>query len=91
MATKKNRKTEAQPSVFVYLGPSVRGLVQHAQIYSGTEEEVRKKLRLAAERIPAIMTLLVRPVEVRDALASIRAGRGPFAAAYRQIENACKK
>lgn len=44
---------------FVYLGPSIRGLVQNGSIYAGPRSEVEKLLAGAIQKYPRIATLIV--------------------------------
>jgi len=48
-----------QPCGFcVYLGPSIRGVVQNGTIYEGSLETVKNKLAEAIERYPRIASLI---------------------------------
>lgn len=42
----------------VYLGPSIRGVVQNGTIYSGTKEEILEFLAPAIEKYPRIADLI---------------------------------
>ena len=44
---------------FVYLGPSIRGVIQTATVYTGTREEVEEFLAGPIERYPRIKKLLI--------------------------------
>ena len=44
---------------FVYLGPSIRGVIQKATIFEGTRSEVEAFLASAIEKYPRINNLLV--------------------------------
>ena len=60
--TTKEKKAEApkqEPGFFVYLGPSIRGVIQTATIFTGTREEVEEFLAGPIERYPRIKRLLV--------------------------------
>ena len=61
---KKSTKTEkAAPKkdagFFVYLGPSIRGVIQTATIFEGSRAEVEEFLAGPIERYPRIKRLLV--------------------------------
>lgn len=43
----------------VYLGPTIRGVVQNATIYPGSVEEVAKQLESQIARFPRIKALLI--------------------------------
>ena len=53
------KEPEKTDSFFVYLGPNIPGVIQTASIYSGTREEVLKKLEYATDRYPRIKALLI--------------------------------
>ena len=46
-------------SVYVYIGPSIRGVVQKRTIYAGTKAEVEEALAGAIQRYPRIRSLIV--------------------------------
>ena len=46
-------------SFFVYLGPSIRGVIQKGSIYPGNREEVYEALDSAIQKYPRIRNLLV--------------------------------
>lgn len=48
-----------QKSFFIYLGPSIRGVIQKATLYEGTRPEVEALLAFAIEKYPRIKSLLV--------------------------------
>ena len=64
MVKKDTKKTKAaspkkEDGFFVYLGPSIRGVIQTATIFTGTREEVEEFLAGPIERYPRIKRLLV--------------------------------
>ena len=58
-----NKEKKAAPvketGFFVYLGPSIRGVIQTATLYEGTKAEVEEFLAGPIERYPRIKRLLV--------------------------------
>ena len=44
---------------FVYLGPSIRGMVQKGSIYAGPRDEVETLLKDAIQKYPSIKDLIV--------------------------------
>ena len=44
---------------FMYIGPSIRGVIQTASLYEGTRSEVEAFLAPAIEKYPRIKALLV--------------------------------
>ena len=64
MVKKDTRKEKAaapkkETGFFVYLGPSIRGVIQTATIYQGPRDEVEELLAGPIERYPRIKRLLV--------------------------------
>jgi hypothetical protein len=59
------KKEEAvKPSFFVYIGPSIRGYVQYGAIFTGTREDVEKKLSVQIAKYPRIKKLLVSDLTI---------------------------
>ncbi len=46
-------------SVYVYIGPSIRGVIQRGTIYPGTRQEVIEALDSAIQKYPRIRNLIV--------------------------------
>jgi len=44
---------------FVYLGPSIRGLIQNGDIFKGDREKVMEDAKAAIDRFPLIEKMLV--------------------------------
>ena len=80
------KKLTPEPEeVFVYVGPTVRGIAQAGTIYTGTRAAVLEKIREAAKRFPDIGELIVRDTELADARKMIKTGGNALANAYRSI------
>ena len=60
--TKKSAQAEEQPGVFVYIGPSIRGVIQESTIMEGKLSEIKAQLAAVIEAHPQIERLIV-PVE----------------------------
>lgn len=56
---KKAEAPKKETGFFVYLGPSIRGVIQTATIFNGTRKEVEEFLAGPIERYPRIKRLLV--------------------------------
>lgn len=57
--SKPNKKPADDPGRFcVYIGPSIRGVIQSNTIFPGTKPEVEKRLTDAIERYPLIAKLI---------------------------------
>ena len=90
MASTKKKGTASTPSrpkpnVFVYVGPSLRGIITNGSIYFGTIQEVKDCLRLVIERFPDVERLLVPDTEVAEARAKIENGKGLISRAYMNL------
>lgn len=48
-----------QASFFVYLGPTIMGVIQNASIYTGTRDDVEKKLARVIAKYPRVKVLLI--------------------------------
>lgn len=67
----KKEEAQKQASFFVYLGPTITGLIQNASIWEGTREDVEQRLADAIGKYPRIKVLLIpaeRIVQDRDAV-----------------------
>lgn len=56
MATVKSPKPKG---FFIYIGPSIRGVIQSASLYEGSRQEVEAFLAPAIEKHPRIKSLLI--------------------------------
>lgn len=87
MAKKIPKETApVQRGVFIYLGPSIRGVIQHAQIFSGTAEEIRRRTGDAIARYPEIETLLVPASEAGAVRAALKQPGSGYATAYKLMQ-----
>lgn len=87
MATKK--KTESAPAerekVYIYLGPSIRGVIQNGTIYKGKWTEIVKSLSFMITAYPAILTLTIAADKAMAVKRNIENGTGREARAYRAL------
>ena len=72
-------------SVYVYIGPSIRGVIRTGSIYRGTRAEVLTSLAAARERYPQIERLVVADSELASAKQKIRVGGNSLSHAYRVL------
>ena len=68
------KKTAVKDGVFIYLGPSIRGVIQKGSIYRGTRESVLSSLAFAIEKYPKIERLIVADNEIVSAKQKIAVG-----------------
>ncbi len=86
MASKPQKAVKAEKnSVFVYLGPSIRGVIQTGTIYRGTRVQVCEKLKPAIDKYPKIERLIVEDVELAAAKEKIRNGGNSLSLAYKSL------
>ena len=77
----KKAAPEKEKGFFVYLGPSIRGVIQTATIYTGTRAEVEEFLAGPIERYPRIKRLLVPGETLPEDRTKVRTpGNGLYAA-----------
>ena len=65
-------KGVTETPISAYLGPTIRGIIQKGQIFSGTKEEVLASLVPAAADYPGIAGLLVTGEELPEARIQVR-------------------
>ncbi len=85
-AEKKPAESEAR--IWVYLGPSIRGVVTNGRILSGTKSDVVKLLENGIKDYPQIERLLVEDRKVTKARNDLKAKRGiyiPYEALIKKI------
>ncbi len=75
-AEKKPAEREAR--IWVYLGPSIRGVVTNGRIFSGTKSDVVKLLENGIKDYPQIERLIVADREVTKARNDLKSKRGIF-------------
>jgi hypothetical protein len=76
--------------VFVYVGPSIRGVIQSGSIYRGTQGQVHEKLAAAIKAFPKIASMIFEDTEVAAARTKIKSGSGALYTAYNALSAAKK-
>ena len=79
VAPKKDR------GFLVYLGPSIRGVIQTATIYEGTRAEVEEFLAGPIERYPKIKRLLVSGETLAEDRIKVKTPGNGLYAAYMKL------
>ena len=83
MKNKKNAPvTEEKTEIYVYIGPTVRGVLQSGTVYRGKKSDIIGKI---AEKYPQIEKLTVKSSELADARRKIQSGEGIIALAYKAL------
>lgn len=77
--------------VYVYVGPSLRGVVNNGRIFKGTRENILSEIRTNAEaagmakKFPKISRMLVADTEVAHAKEQLAKGGNGLSEAYKAI------
>lgn len=71
--------------VWVYVGPSIRGIVTNGGIYRGTKSEVLSGLPGGWQKYPQIERLIVSDKSLAKAREQIRQGKGGITVAYNAV------
>lgn len=83
MKNKKNAPvTEEKTEIYVYIGPTVRGVLQSGTVYRGKKSDIIGKI---AEKYPQIEKLTVKSSALADARRKIQNGEGIIALAYKTL------
>ena len=85
MSNLKKTEKVKNDGVYVYLGPSIRGVIQTGAIYRGTRDEVLKSLAEAISKFPKIATLIVEDCDIAKAKEKIRNGVNSLSSAYKSL------
>ena len=88
--TKKEAPKKAA-SFFMYLGPTIQGVIQSASIYAGTKAEVEKKLANAIEKAPRIRNLLISGETIAEDRINVTKPGTRLYAEYHRLVNELKK
>ena len=75
------------PGVFVYLGPSIRGVITNGGIYTGTRSEILSRFSDAVGKYPDIARLIIEDKNVAKTRERLSRGEGAVSIAYKQLEN----
>lgn len=76
--TAETKTAIAESRIWVYYGPSIRGLVTNGRIFRGTRAEVLKSLEAAIAKYPQIERLIVADCELKKARADMKSKRGIY-------------
>lgn len=81
------KKITVKDGVFVYIGPSIKGVIQQGSIYRGSREKVIASLSFAIDKHPKIEHLIVADFEIISAKKKIKVGGNSLSNAYRVISD----
>ncbi len=86
MSSKTSKPNAADGnSIFVYVGPSIRGSIQNGTIYRGSRKSVIEFLHHAVEKFPMIERLIVADTDIAVAKDKIARGNNSLGIAYREL------
>lgn len=71
--------------IWVYVGPSIRGIVTNGGIYHGTKSEILSGLPDGWRKYPQIERLLISDKYLAKAREQIRQGKGGITVAYNAV------
>lgn len=90
-AIAENATTAETPRVYVYVGPSMRGVVNNGSIFRGTKSEILAGIKQNAEarnvgdKFPKMSKLLIADSEVAHAKEQLAAGDNGLSRAFRAV------
>ncbi len=85
MTSKKQKDLVSKDGIYVYIGPSIRGIVQNGSIFRGTREDVEEKLASVIERYPQIKRMLIKDTELAEAREKIKTSGNGLNATYNAL------
>lgn len=74
----EEKTAESDARIWVYLGPSIRGIVINGRIFSGSKAEVVQQLENGIREYPQIERLIVSDRELTRARNDLKAKRGIY-------------
>ena len=87
----KKEAPKKEASFFMYLGPTIQGVIQNASIFTGTRKEVEKLLAEQIGKYPRIKTLLISGETIaEDRINVIKPGTRLYVE-YHRLVNELKK
>ena len=73
--------------VYVYVGPSIKGVITNGSIYRGTRSAVLAQLEPAVQKYPKIERFIVADKDVSAAKEKLKKGNNGLSAAYRALQS----
>ena len=86
-----NTRAPDERKVFVYLGPSIRGIIVTGRIFTGDKKKVLDELKPVLDKYPKIARLVVADNEIVAANEKIRTSGNSLNAAYSSLLAATKE
>ncbi len=84
IATKTNIKKPApKASFFVYIGPTIRGLISENAVFDANDKNIYNKIKLE----PRIKHMLIADEQIGEARAALKNNDGYLAKTYKELAN----
>lgn len=78
-------ETVSESRIWVYLGPSIRGIITNGSIHKGTRPEILKKFEGGIEKYPKIERLIVADRNVAEAKERLNEKKGSIYINYVEL------
>ena len=88
---KKEPAPKKQASFFMYLGPTIQGVIQNASIYAGSRRDVEKILADQIEKFPRIRALLISGETIAEDRINVTKPGTRLYVEYHRLVNELKK
>ena len=82
---KKSRAGTCPSGFYIYIGPSIRGLLQTGTIFRGSKAHARRMAQKAIEKQPLVKTLIVSGDCLPEARLKVKTPGNALYANYRKI------
>lgn len=86
-ADKAAKVSVPEAHVFMYLGPSIRGVITNGSIIRGTKAEIAKRFENEIKKYPQIERLITADRDVAKTRELLRNGEGGVSVAYNALES----
>lgn len=84
-------EADVNTQVFVYVGPTIRGVITNGGIYTGTAQEISKRFEKSIEKYPQIKRLIIADTNVARAREMLAKGEGVISVAYKNLTQSINK
>ncbi len=78
-------KTDDTKGVFVYIGPSIRGVITNGRVFKGTKTQILERLSGGIEKYPLIAKFIFRDKDVAAAREKLSDKKGSVHVAYNRL------
>ena len=85
-----NNSDTENPGIFVYLGPTIRGVITKGSIFSGTRSDILNRFEKAVGEYPEIKRLIIPDSGVAKARELLSKGEGAISVTYKKLSENIK-